>query len=197
MAEISSSGKKYLAALGVITVLDVAAVALSARVNMIQDFFFMADLFPLGLSIATLVLLFLMLLSNFAVIDSFLVRAPFQIGNLLILSLLWLAFNAFSTSRWSHIPMNCMSIPAEYAEARVWCKDVQGLKAVVWVQWLMLLGTSLITLRYTISQHTQGYAHVWNMPLVRYDPRYGSRFSGRDSEFLQFEKIEPGMGMAY
>ncbi|KZT25596.1 hypothetical protein NEOLEDRAFT_1133599 [Neolentinus lepideus HHB14362 ss-1] len=197
MAEISSSGKKFLVALGVITVLDVAAVAFSARINIIQEFFFMADLFPLGLSIATLILILLMLILNLTVVDSFLVRAPFQIGNLFVLSLLWLAFNAFSTARWAHIPTNCSSIPVEYPDARAWCRDVQGLKAVIWLEWVMLLATPLLTLRHIITQHTQGYAHIWTMPLVRYDSRHGSRGDGRDSEFLQFEKYEPSMGMAY
>ncbi|EPQ51581.1 hypothetical protein GLOTRDRAFT_101448 [Gloeophyllum trabeum ATCC 11539] len=153
----------------------------------------MADLFPLGLSIATLILLFFMFLFNFAVINSFLVRAPFQIGILFIASVFWLAFNAFSTSRWAHITMSCGSIPGEYADARAWCRDVQGLKAVVWIEWVMLTFTAFLTFRHAITQQNRGHTHIWTQPLVRYHPRHGARRG--DSEFLQFEKV--GVGMAF
>ncbi|KAI0087260.1 hypothetical protein BDY19DRAFT_957061 [Irpex rosettiformis] len=48
-------GKRVLSAYLLLLVLDIVVLALAARVNIWQEFFFMADLFPLGLSIATLV----------------------------------------------------------------------------------------------------------------------------------------------
>jgi len=186
----SSAGRKLSAAFSVILVLDIIVLALSARVNIFQEFFFIADVFPLALSIITLVLMFFTMLFNFVVYESFIVLAPFQIGLPMLLSIFWLAFNAFSTSRWSGIPMVCDNIPNEYADERVWCKDVQALKAFVWIEWIMLLLTSLLTLRYTLAQHSRGNTYIWSTPLVRYDPRIGNMGGfGRDSEFLQFEKV--------
>ena len=46
------------------------------------------------------------------------------------------AFNAFSTSRWRHIPLNCGSIPDEYADMRGWCVDVQALKSFAWIEFV-------------------------------------------------------------
>lgn len=65
-----------------------------------------------------------------------------------------IAFNSFSTSRWRHVPMACSAIPdgalqtfpkptsvtyfiyllLEFADERVWCRDVQALKAFVWIE---------------------------------------------------------------
>lgn len=67
--------------------------------------------------------------------------------------LVFSAFNAFSTSRWSNIPFPCSTIPdgesaasitpqlywviltvrPEYADERGWCQEVQALKAFVWI----------------------------------------------------------------
>ena len=46
------------------------------------------------------------------------------------------AFNAFATSRWRNVPMNCNSIPDEYSDMRGWCVDVQALKAFVWIEFV-------------------------------------------------------------
>lgn len=73
-----------------------------------------------------------------------------------------LAFNAFSTSRWRHVPLVCSSIPAgelhptprvllhpaisdwlkkEYTDEKIWCHDLQALKAFIWIEWVMSMFT--------------------------------------------------------
>ncbi|KDQ52888.1 hypothetical protein JAAARDRAFT_39836 [Jaapia argillacea MUCL 33604] len=206
MPGFSAVGRKVVASFGALLLVDIIVLALSAQVNQFQEYFFVADLFPLALSIITLVSLPLILLYDFAVLTSFAVRAPFKIGYLSVLSVLWLAFNAFSTARWSHVPLACDVIPAEYPDERTWCKNLQALKSFVWIEWLMFTATALLIIRYTISQHTHGNTHVWRVPFVRYDPRrpehigiipeititedYFAAGGYRGSEFLQYEKQE-------
>ncbi|ETW75432.1 hypothetical protein HETIRDRAFT_243228, partial [Heterobasidion irregulare TC 32-1] len=95
-----------------IILVNILVLALSTRVNQFQDFFYVADLFPFALSIVTLVISVFMLLLDIGVKDSITARPPFQIGIMFVLSIFWLAFNAFSTSRWKEVPMNCSTIPA-------------------------------------------------------------------------------------
>jgi len=155
-----------------------------------------ADLFPLALSVVTLVMVVIMLFFDFAVHNSFTARPPFIIGSFSILSVFWLAFNAFSTSRWRHIPISCDTIPAGYASEKTWCQDLQVLKAFVWVEWLLIIFTLLSVTRYTLMQHSNGQAHVWEMPLSRFSPLahdFGDRMASdvyrpRGSDFLQYQE---------
>lgn len=39
--------------------------------------------------------------------------------------------------RWRHVPLACSKIPAEYVEERGWCRELQALKAFVWVEWVL------------------------------------------------------------
>jgi len=176
----------------VLFLVNIFVLALSARVNNFQEFFYIADLFPLALSIVTLVLLATMLALDFATTASYTGRPQFEIGAFGLMSIFWLAFNAFSTSRWRHVPMACGSIPSDYPDERQWCQELQVLKALVWIEWLIFFFTPLTTLRYAVSQHTRGNRHVFKMPLSRYTPslRSGHEVNyARDSEFLQFEKV--------
>jgi len=154
-----------------ILVLDVAVVALAARVNIFQEFFFMADIFPLALSIITLVLLLVTLVVDFSGMNSYFTRPLFETGFLFTLSVLWLASNAFSTSRWRGIPMACSSIPADYASERAWCQDVQALKALIWILFVSLFVIAAFTLRYVLVESRRGRSHVWDAPLSRYNAR--------------------------
>ena len=88
------------------------------------------------MSIITLVTFTLILLVDFASPNAFLGRAPFQVGWLCVLSVFWLAANAFSTSRWRHVPLQCDAIPADFDSEKAWCKDLQALKSFVWVEWV-------------------------------------------------------------
>jgi hypothetical protein len=186
----STVGKTRFSAHAGLLIVNITVLALAARVNNFQDFFFMADLFPFVLSIVTLVLLTFSFLLELGLENSFTAYAPFEIGIFGVLSVLWLAFNAFSTSRWRHIPLACNSIPREFPDEITWCKDTQALKSFVWIEWVICLLTAIFTLRYSVTQSSRGNKHIWKTPLTHYSPNM--RFednSGRDSEFLQFEKM--------
>ncbi|KAL7283048.1 hypothetical protein PYCCODRAFT_1439990 [Trametes coccinea BRFM310] len=170
-SEISSVGKKKLGVHVLLIVLDVIALALAARINIFQEFYFMADLFPLGLAIATLIILFFMLVLDLAIQNVPTARPAFEIGILYVLSIFWLAFNAFSTSRWRNIPLNCSAIPEEYPDERTWCRDVQALKSFVWIEFVALFFTASFILRYAITQNNRGRKQIWSGPLSRYVPR--------------------------
>ncbi|KAF9004649.1 hypothetical protein BDQ17DRAFT_1354438 [Cyathus striatus] len=183
----SQVGKKRVVAHVTFLLTDIVVLALAARVNQFQDFFFMADLFPLGLSIATFILLVVMLGLDFALENSYIAHPRIEIPIFVIMSILWLAFSAFSTSRWHLVPLDCSIIPAELAE-RAWCKDLQALKAFVWLNFLLCLFITLFTIRYTMSQLGRGNRHILRIPLSRYTSE-ASTSGGRSSEFLQFEKF--------
>ncbi|KAJ3737275.1 hypothetical protein DFJ43DRAFT_1046930 [Lentinula guzmanii] len=179
-------GKRKIAVHVVLYCVNIIVLALSARVNLFQEFFFVADLFPLGLSIATLVILTVMLALDFACKNSYTGRPQFEIGVFAVLSIFWLSFNAFSTSRWRHVPMSC---PAGADAVKTWCQDVQALKAFVWIEWLIFSLTAYLTLRYTISQKSRGNKHILRMPLSRYSPflkNDGTMNYIRNSGFLTF-----------
>jgi len=168
---------------------DIIVLALAARVNLFQDFFFVADLFPLALSIITLVLVSLLICIDLLLERAYTGRAQFEIGFFGVLSIFWLAFNAFSTSRWRQVPLQCSVIPDDFADERTWCKDLQALKAFVWINFLLCFCVAFFTLRYAVAQHLRGNKHVFKVSLSRFRPE-ASGGHGRSSEFLQFEKIE-------
>jgi hypothetical protein len=185
----SSVGKKKVAVHVALYFVNIIVLALAARVNMFQEFFFAADLFPLGLSITCLVILTAMLALDLFSKNSYTGRAQFEIGVFGILSVCWLAFNAFSTSRWRHAPMACSAIPAGFDDVKTWCMDLQALKSFVWIEWIIFFLTAFITLRYAISQNTRGNKHIFHMPLSRYSPALRNVVDAdysRNSEFLQF-----------
>ncbi|KIK57453.1 hypothetical protein GYMLUDRAFT_46340 [Collybiopsis luxurians FD-317 M1] len=188
---ITSVGRKKLAVHLALYFVNIIVLALSARVNQFQEFFFAADLFPLGLSITCLVILTTMLVLDLSTSNSYTGRPQFEIGLFSVLSVFWLAFNAFSTSRWRQIPMSCSSIPVGFDDVKTWCMDVQALKALVWIEWVIFLLTAFTTLRYTISENNRGNKHIFHMPLLRYSPSLrfvvgGDSDYSRNSEFLQF-----------
>lgn len=57
-------------------------------------------------------ILWLRISLDFATKNSYTGRPQFEIGVFALLSLFWLVFNAFSTSRWHQVPMNCSLVPA-------------------------------------------------------------------------------------
>ncbi|KAI0777886.1 hypothetical protein BC629DRAFT_612452 [Irpex lacteus] len=187
-------GKRVLSAYLILFVLDIIVLALAARVNIWQEFFFMADLFPLGLSIASLVVLLLLLLSAGGLKYTFIARPAFHMSIFGLLSIFWLgeyltrtkmisaclrksselvfsAFNAFSTSRWSNIPFPCSIIPDEYADERGWCQEVQALKAFVWILFVGVLITTTFVTQHVFSQHRHGNRQIWKFSLMHFDPR--------------------------
>ncbi|KAH9941245.1 uncharacterized protein BXZ73DRAFT_75201 [Epithele typhae] len=167
----SSAGKLKLGVHLLLIVLDIAALAFAARVNVFQEYYFMADLFPLGLAAATLAILVFTTGLDLLLESVPTARPAVEVGILYVLSIFWLAFNAFSTSRWHNVPLNCSVIPDDYADMRGWCVDVQALKAFVWILFVGLFLTATFTLRYAISEHRQGRTHVWSGSLSRYEAR--------------------------
>jgi len=183
----SSLGKVKLAAQALLFLVNIVVLAFAVRVNTFQEYFFVADLFPFSLSIVTLVLLFGTIILDLAMVSPATSLPPVEIGHFGALSILWLAFNSFSTSRWASIPSNCNSIPADFPDERVWCKDVQALKAFVWIEFLIFLGITVMTLRYTITQYNRGNRHIIKTSLLHFGNRAGM---ARNSEFLQYgEKL--------
>ncbi|KAI0300099.1 hypothetical protein B0F90DRAFT_1630105, partial [Multifurca ochricompacta] len=178
-----------------IIILNIVVLALSARVNHFQDYFYVADIFPLAMSAVTLGIAVLAVLLDVGLHNSPTARPPFEIAMLFILSVFWLAFNAFSTSRWRHIPLNCSGIPDNYSDVRSWCKDLQALKAFVWINWVVLSLAALLTLRFSVLQHRRGQKHIWRTPLSRFTPRgihkrsetVGGRVS-QYNDFLRFSR---------
>ncbi|TDL22514.1 hypothetical protein BD410DRAFT_748188 [Rickenella mellea] len=182
-SKYSAFGRTRLFAMGALFVINIIVLALSARVNKFQEFFFMADLLPLGLSISTLILIFVSLLIDFALPDSFTSKPPFEIGLLSILAIFWLAFNAFSTARWRFIPMACSNIPNEFADEKLWCRDIQALKSFMWIEWLLIMSIVAFTLRYVITQASQGHKHIWSTSLSRYSPNSSGALSSADFDY--------------
>jgi len=168
---LSPIGRRKVAAHICLWLVNAIVLALAARVNSFQEYFFVADLLPFGLSITTLVLLTLMLALDFSFDTSYTGRPQFEIGFFGVLSVLWLAFNAFSTSRWSQVPMSCNTIPAELTDIRGWCINLQVLKALVWVEWLIVLGLAIFTATYSFSQYSRGHKHVFKVPFSRFQPQ--------------------------
>ncbi|KXN88685.1 hypothetical protein AN958_06229 [Leucoagaricus sp. SymC.cos] len=187
----SPAGKKKLAAQVFLFAVNIVVLALSARVNQFQEFFFVADLFPLGLSIATLVFLVFLLTADVSLENSYTGRAHMEIGIFGVLSTLWLAFSAFSTSRWQSIPLECNSIPINLSDERTWCKNVQTLKGFVWIEFVTCFTITMVTFRYAATQAGRGNKHIWLVPLSRYRPELGSNNGvGRDSEFFQYGSFD-------
>nr|GAT58871.1 predicted protein [Mycena chlorophos] len=166
----SSVGRTKIAANLFLLLLNIIVLALSTRVNLYQDFFFVADRFPFILSIITFVVLGLMTLVDFCSNNSYTGRAQFEIGVFSILSIFWMAFNAFSSSRWSSVPLSCGGIPSEYPDVLQWCHELTALRVLVWFEWLTFFFTLVLTLRYAITESNRGNKHIFKMPLSRYDP---------------------------
>lgn len=166
----SEVGKKKLSSHVVFIILDLISLGLAVKVNKFNDFFYYADLFPLALSIVTLVLVSVMLVLDVTLVRSWTAFPPFEIVIFGILSIFWLSFNAFSTSRWQGIPMQCNMITAEFSAERVWCRDTNALRAFVWVTFLACFAITVWTTYYTASQYKSGHKHVLSSPLSRYRP---------------------------
>jgi len=183
---VSPAGRGYAVAFASILFVDLVVLGLSASVNAFQDFFFMADIFPLAMSVITLVLLVMIIVLDLSFHNSFTSRPPFLIGVFSVLSILWLAFNAFSTSRWDEIPLSCGDIPSEFSDEQGWCRDLQTLKAFIWVEWVLLFVTLLYILRHALVQQARGQRHVWNVALSQYAPQERAHVSDGASSFLQW-----------
>ncbi|KAH8829068.1 hypothetical protein DL96DRAFT_1814349 [Flagelloscypha sp. PMI_526] len=190
MAGFSRFGRKLLAARIGVLVLAIIVLAASIRVNLFTGWFFHADKFPFGLSIATLLVVGILLLADLVSSNAFTGRALVQCISLGLLSVFWLSFNAFTTSRYAPVPYNCYSaIPPEMADMQTWCVNVQVVKAFMWIEWVFITVLVLTMARFVQSECARGNRHVLKTPLCRYDA---------DNEFGNDLKVDypfaPGMG---
>ncbi|KAF5353872.1 hypothetical protein D9756_007305 [Leucocoprinus leucothites] len=215
MTAFSPAGKKKLAAQVFLFVINLIVLALAAQVNQFQDFFFIADLFPL---VYPSQLCTPRVLIDYRPISGQCLHRKSTHGNRNLRGPEYLLAFAFSTSRWQQIPFQCDVIPAGQlhsssmqdshrtdpvshiegsSDARTWCKNVQALKGFVWVEFVTCFIITLVTLRYAATQSGRGNKHIWQMPLSRYRPRTGVNFgvgsgvgSDRGSEFLQYGRFD-------
>ncbi|KAJ7054057.1 hypothetical protein C8F01DRAFT_1063900 [Mycena amicta] len=189
----SKVGRSKVAAHVFLLLLNIIVLAVSTRVNLYQDFFFIADRFPFILSIITLVLLGTMTFVDFCFNSSYTGRPQFEIGVFSVLGIFWMAFNAFSSSRWRAVPLNCGTIPSDYPDTIQWCQELAALRVLVWIEWLVFFFTTIATLRYSITQSNRGNKHIFKMPLSRYEPSLQTDNTtvdyGRDSQFLAYAKM--------
>ncbi|KAJ7100602.1 hypothetical protein B0H15DRAFT_816653 [Mycena belliarum] len=193
----SSVGRVKVAAHFLLLVVNIVVLALSTRVNLYQEFFFIADRFPFILSIITFVVLGLMTLIDFVSNSSYTGRPQFEIGVLSLLSIFWFAFNVFSSSRWSSVPFNCGVIPSDFTDTIQWCQQLSALRVVVWMEWVMFFLTTVGTLRYSITQSNQGNKHVFQMPLSRYAPNIRSDGHNNVDYAFNSQFMEPSNKMYY
>ncbi|KAJ7853538.1 hypothetical protein B0H14DRAFT_3450217 [Mycena olivaceomarginata] len=165
----SSVGRTKVAAHLFLLLINIIVLALSTRVNQFQEYFFIADRFPFILSIITFVVLGLMTVVDFATTNSYTGRPQFEIGVFSVLAIFWLAFNAFSTSRWNSVPLNCSVIPSDYPDTIQWCQELAALRVFVWIEWLTIFFTMVATLRFAVTQNNRGNKHVFQGQLSRYE----------------------------
>jgi len=199
----SSIGRLRLSVNFCLLFLNLVIVALAVKINRFQDYFFVADVLPLTLSAITLGIVLIVLVFDLGTTNFFTSRAPFQIGLYVAFTCVWLVASAFSTHRWRHLPAACDTIPSELSNEIAWCKDVQALKAFLWIQWILLFTSTIYTTYYVLTQSSKGHKHIWTVSLSRYlaTPVVSypasavlSRSShptqtARDSDFVQYEKF--------
>jgi len=82
--------------------------------------------------------------------------------------------------------MACSAIPDEFVDERVWCRDLQALKAFVWIEFVILFITLSYTLYFVFSEHRAGNKHVWWTALSRYSKsRYPSSSDDNQSDMRE------------
>ncbi|KZS95121.1 hypothetical protein SISNIDRAFT_464780 [Sistotremastrum niveocremeum HHB9708] len=204
-SKLSGVGKARVRVYALLLACDLVVLALSARVNIFQEFFLLpvaADLFPFALSIVTLVVLLGMMMADLAIYDAVITRPAFELAWLGVLSFLWLetrfllaaGFNAFSSSRWAHLtPSMCGNIPIGYEAEKLWCQEMVALRAFVWIEWVILFLSFGFLLRYVTTRSAEGDKHIWTTSLSRFVPNQSSighlSFTNVQGEFIQWEKF--------
>ncbi|KAF8906876.1 hypothetical protein CPB85DRAFT_1312634 [Mucidula mucida] len=164
----------------VLLVLVITTLALAARVNEFQEWFYACDIIIFTLALLSLLLVLLLTLPivlsalnhSHAPIAYFLTTRfhihrrmgvqtarILQLGAYAILGVFWLAGAAFGTSRWKGVPMKCPTVAEvddDDAEAMVrWCNDLKALRVMVWVLWVGFLVAALTTVRAAASHRRE------------------------------------------
>ncbi|KAF8579733.1 hypothetical protein K439DRAFT_1637710 [Ramaria rubella] len=192
---LSTVGSARFKVYGALLLVNTVVLGLSGHINHFQAFFYKADVFPLALSVSTTIFVLTMILLDINLKNAFTARPPFELAWLFILGILWLAFNAFSTSRWKYANTGlCGTIPsdAQYAPYRTWCHELQALRVFVWIEWVMILFTFAYLVRWTLRKHHSGRHDVWTTAFSRFverDPPQRPFREATNSEFLQWEKF--------
>lgn len=175
---LSSVWKRKVSAYAFIIVLSIVVLALSVSVNTFQEFFFVADLFPMLLSIVTLVIMPLQIMFEVKFENAFTARPAFEVPLLGALTIVWLVVNCFSTSRYTSLP-NCSVFSDGIDGEEGWCHSAQALRIIIWIEWLALLLTALMLTRAAIVEARRGNTAVWHKTLSRH------RRSNQSRDFLQ------------
>jgi len=189
---LSAVGSMRFKVYGVLLLVNIIVLALSGHINHFQGFYYKADVFPFALSLATTVFLLTMLFLDINFKNSFTARPPFELAWLFITGIAWLAFNAFSTSRWRYVSLGlCGTIPSgsQFSPYRTWCHELQALRAFVWIEWVIFLFTFAYLLLWAISEHKKGRSDVWSTSMSRFEDAPTTARSHTPSEFLQWEKF--------
>jgi len=204
MPSFSSVGRTRIAAYMVVLLCNLIVFSLAAHVNSFHGFFYVADQLPFVLSIFTFLILTTVVINDFRSSDPLLSKPVFELTWLGLLAIFWLAFSAFSSSRWRYVQAaDCGTIPAgdDFAAVTTWCKEIQALRSFVWIEWALLSIVLVWLLRFTIMQASHGNTHVWRTSLARYTSapklqmQFVSRpvdaFGGRASGFMPTQQPPP------
>ncbi|EJD53665.1 hypothetical protein AURDEDRAFT_110458 [Auricularia subglabra TFB-10046 SS5] len=197
----SSLGKARIRLYAALLICNLIVFALSAHVNSFHGFFYVADQMPFAMSIITFLVVGLTLFGDMRGANPFLSRPAIELPFLAVLSLFWLCFNAFSSSRWRFIQgADCGTIPAgqDFSAVAIWCKETQALRSFVWIEWVILVFTFIYLIRYVTKESSRGNKRVWstslartaqNHPQMKYINRPSAAFSsGRASSFMSGER---------
>ncbi|CCA69440.1 hypothetical protein PIIN_03340 [Serendipita indica DSM 11827] len=162
---------------GLLAIASIIILSLSTHINWFMGFFYIADRLPFVLSILTLATLVLTSILDLAKGGNAVTARPMVESALLVVfTILWTGANGFSTPRWNTIqPGVCSSIsiasnPSFQSGVRMWCQEMIVLRAFVWIEWIILLGSLLLLVSYCFKQARKGRGHIWVTPLAHFDP---------------------------
>jgi len=165
---------------------------LSTHVNVFMGFFYIADRFPFVLSIFTAVALGLTTVLDYAKSGNVITSRPsVELSLLGLYFISWTTSNAVSTPRWDGIqPGACSKItigsnPSFESGTRTWCREIVALRALVWIEWLLVAGSFVFLLSYCIKQARRGASHIWTTPLAVFQPETtsNSKWNARNRAF--------------
>ncbi|KZW04165.1 hypothetical protein EXIGLDRAFT_758463 [Exidia glandulosa HHB12029] len=150
-------------------VCNLIVFALAAHVNTFHGFFYVADEAPFFLSIFTFLIVGSTFVGDLRGTNPLLSRPRIELPLLALLTLFWLCFNAFSSSRWRFVQAaDCGTIPAgdDFSSVAIWCREVQALRSFVWVEWIILAATFVWLTAFTLRASRRGNTRIWSTSLA-------------------------------
>lgn len=163
---------------GLLLAFTITIFALSSHVNVFQGFFYAADRFPFVMSLVTIAILLGVMASGR---NSKLSRPALELPLLGLLLVAWLGSNAFSTSRWRFITVDdCNSMPVEknpefFKQAKTWCYEIQALRALIWMEWVIFLISFGSLLFFALKHSSSGATHVWTTSIGQFNSSRNAR----------------------